>query len=359
MPVPPRTPSRSTIPQSTGQNYGSGPSPSSRQVVYAPPAPQKVAPQNPQFDFLALAREMASLQNQQLDRQTQANRPNINTPFGHQSWTQDANGNWSLQSGFAPGMQGAADALMKEFGGYAGKPFDFNAGRQEAEDALYSRQMMRLNPEFQTREAQMQAQLGAAGYSPASSAYRAATKDLAAERVGAGEAARLNAIAGGGAEAARNFGMQMQARQMPLMQLGQMHGLTGAPGFHAAGQGQGPNLLGAAQMGTGFDLQRQQMAMQKAMQDQASGADWASGAMGLAGSILPFLMFSDERLKRDVVRLESGPLPGVPWATWEYRFAPGRRHVGVIAQDLVKVRPEAVVRGPGGFLMVDYSFLAE
>jgi hypothetical protein len=52
-------------------------------------------------------------------------------------------------------------------------------------------------------------------------------------------------------------------------------------------------------------------------------------------------------------------IPGVPFASWEWKDAPGTRHRGVIAQDLEKVRPDLVIKDAGGIRFVNDVGLAE
>lgn len=63
---------------------------------------------------------------------------------------------------------------------------------------------------------------------------------------------------------------------------------------------------------------------------------------------------SDRRLKRDVVKL--GEWGGLGVYAYRYLWSP-LRHVGVMAQEVLKVKPEAVIHHPAGFLMVDYGRL--
>lgn len=74
-------------------------------------------------------------------------------------------------------------------------------------------------------------------------------------------------------------------------------------------------------------------------------------ALGAGASALG--MFSDERLKSDIVKVGTHPL-GV--GVYEYNIF-GRRERGVLAQEVQRVRPEAVYEHPSGFLMVDYGAL--
>jgi hypothetical protein len=58
-------------------------------------------------------------------------------------------------------------------------------------------------------------------------------------------------------------------------------------------------------------------------------------------------------LKRDIVRIGTHPL-GIGLYEFSYIGRRGR-HTGVMAQEVLTVRPEAVLTGPEGFYMVDYS----
>ena len=64
---------------------------------------------------------------------------------------------------------------------------------------------------------------------------------------------------------------------------------------------------------------------------------------------------SDRRLKQDVKRV--GALPnGLPIYSFRYNWG-GPTFVGVMAQDVLRVMPDAVVTGSDGFYRVDYEML--
>jgi hypothetical protein len=64
---------------------------------------------------------------------------------------------------------------------------------------------------------------------------------------------------------------------------------------------------------------------------------------------------SDRRLKRDIVQV--GTLPsGIHLYEFNYIWG-GPRYVGVMAQDVLKVMPEAVIIDQYGFYRVDYSMI--
>ena len=74
--------------------------------------------------------------------------------------------------------------------------------------------------------------------------------------------------------------------------------------------------------------------------------------IGAAGSAVGGWMFSDERLKTDKKVIGETP-GGTDVYSYRYKGSP-MMQTGVMAQDLKKKQPEAVRKGPGGFLQVDY-----
>jgi len=74
--------------------------------------------------------------------------------------------------------------------------------------------------------------------------------------------------------------------------------------------------------------------------------------MAMAGaSLYKMGAFSDRRLKSNIVRIGDHPL-GI--GIYAYDIF-GRRDVGVMADELFHVKPEAVMRHQSGYLMVDYG----
>jgi hypothetical protein len=75
------------------------------------------------------------------------------------------------------------------------------------------------------------------------------------------------------------------------------------------------------------------------------------GAIVAGGSVT----LSDRRLKRDVT-LVARRADGIN--LYRYRYLLGeQRFVGVMAQEVKAIRPDAVVSNPDGFLAVDYARL--
>ncbi len=81
------------------------------------------------------------------------------------------------------------------------------------------------------------------------------------------------------------------------------------------------------------------------------------GAMDYAmqAGMMYSMMKSDERLKTEIERFPIDFSPGIPMASWKWK-ATGMPSVGVIAQDVEKVMPAAVIE-VGGYKVVNYAML--
>ena len=154
----------------------------------------------------------------------------------------------------------------------------------------------------------------------------------------------------GNTAAQQALAQQMALRGIPLNELNAIR--TGSqmtsPVFPTYGQQQtvpGPNFSGATAAQGTWDqgLYNQQVGQQNEM---------TKGLFSLGSAAAP-LMFSDSRLKSNVERVGTHPL-GI--GIYEYDIF-GRREIGVMAQELLPVMPEAVLQHPSGYLMVDYGRL--
>lgn len=87
-----------------------------------------------------------------------------------------------------------------------------------------------------------------------------------------------------------------------------------------------------------------------------TAANVASG-VGAAGSLamMAFMIFSDRRIKTDIKKIGESD-SGFPLYTFRYKGeSPMARHIGLMAQDVEKDLPEAVLHTPGGIKVVDYG----
>jgi hypothetical protein len=316
----------------------------------------KSAPPPPDFQGIA-------------QQQSQANRPNISTPFGQQTWTTGPDGKPQMQTGFSGGLGAAADGLQAQAAGMA-SPMDWSqfgplddgsAAREQAINSAYTQATSRLDPQWQQRESQMRTQLANQGLDPNSEAARGANMQMGQQRNDAYTGAMASAIQQGTAAQAATFGQNMAARQQaiaealrkrgqPISELQQMQGLLSMPGYN-----QDNSSLAAAGMQANYGLQSAQMQNQMWGDIIGAGGQLAASAPALFG-------LSDARAKTDIQPLGVDALPGVPFVEWTYRPEVGlgaARHMGVLAQDLARVSPRHVRARPDGLLEVDYSFLNE
>jgi hypothetical protein len=142
----------------------------------------------------------------------------------------------------------------------------------------------------------------------------------------------------------------------PQQQLAAQLGLLGETPMLTNSQGQSnttysPSLLSSIGQGVGIA---------GSLFGVPSGGGGVLG--GVSNAANPFMSYlasmSDERSKENVVTI-GRDAKGRRWVEFSYRNDP-TRHIGVMAQEVQKTDPEAVVEHPIlGLLMVDYAKLAE
>ncbi|MGO7870159.1 tail fiber domain-containing protein [Rhizobium leguminosarum] len=85
------------------------------------------------------------------------------------------------------------------------------------------------------------------------------------------------------------------------------------------------------------------------------GGSGSSGSSGSSSSSSSSGGWSDRRLKTDIRRLGTSA-EGIPVYAFRYIWG-GPLFVGTMAQDLLAIRPEAVIETASGYYMVDYDKL--
>lgn len=417
-----------------------------------PPAP----------DYTAAAQAQAASSKEVTNMQNWANRPDQFNPWGSVTWNSQAVRDpatgqmvtrWSQNTSLDPNLQGALDSqidmqrgrsdlansLMNRVQGEFGQPMDWSrfgsqvqgpqterldpttrgvAGlnfqdlpgvssgadaRARAEDAIYRSATSRLDPQWERRQQSMEVDLANRGITRGSEAYSRAMQDFNQGRNDAYQQALLGAITGGGAEAQRDFGMDLSRRQQlagerttagqfDLGREQQQFGQQMQAGAFNFGQGmqasQYANQLRQQQIAEemqrrGFTLNEMNSLMtgQQVQAPQFQSFNTAAAAqpvnyMGAAqnqyqaaldkqnlqaglfnnllggASQLGMFAFSDRRLKTDIVRVGVHPRG---FGIYRYRFiGESLPRLGVIAQEVRKHAPE-LVRVNEGLLMVDYG----
>lgn len=258
-----------------------------------------------------------------------------------------------------------------------------DAVRSRVENALYNRSTARLDPQWQQRDEKTRSDLVAQGFTAGDEGYDRAMQNEAMARNDAYGTARDNAIAGGGAEQSREFGMNLAQGNFANAAQGQ--GFTQAMGNANLGNQQHDqafsedaylrglplNEFNSLRSGAMYQMPTFQpysgsqvqpgpyfqggLAQGQFGMDQynagvnSQNAQMATlGQLGMAGA----MYFSDSRLKTKSKIV--GKLPsGLPLWEFEYIFEPGVKRVGVMADDVELVFPAAVVQA-GHYKMVDY-----
>lgn len=213
-------------------------------------------------------------------------------------------------------------------------------------DAAFKAIMARLQPDYQRREEELRTRLANQGIAAGSDAYGKEYDLMTRAR----NDAELQAAA-----MAEDLAMKQRAnylqeqsflqdRPLNLINALRSGSQVALPQFQAyfnQATTKGPDYMQAASM----DYQG---ALNSYNADRAADAS----TMGAIGSML--MMISDIRLKRDIVRI--GTHKGLGVGVYLYRIF-GRAQIGVIAQELERVLPSAVITLRNGFKAVNYGAL--
>lgn len=270
---------------------------------------------------------------------------------------------------------------------------EFTADRQRTEEALFSR----LNPKLQQDRAALETQLSNQGIKLGSAAFDRAMGNFGQQS----NDARMAAILASGQEQSRladlarqSAGFTNNARQQGFaenLQAANFGNSAMMDQYNAALSGRAQNMQEAFALdnqpinkamalasGTqvanpqfqAFNSARipttdnagiiqayDQAQMQRWQAEEQGRQNMFGGLMGMGGKIgaaaLP-LMFSDERLKENIEKV--GKLDGHSLYRYNYK-GNDKEHIGVMAQEVEKKRPDAVHKTAGGVRMVDYGAL--
>lgn len=211
------------------------------------------------------------------------------TPNVNQSMQQAPELNTNLGQGAGQVQRGLDFGGVQDVEGSGGQ-------RQRAEDAIYQSATSRLDPQWQKQQQDMQTDLANRGISVNSEAYSRAMEDFQRGKTDAYQQANMAAITGGGAEAQRNYGMDIGLRQQQVGEIGQQGQFGNAAQQQAYAQrlagGQASNEAMQSQFGMGAQARQQQLGAQQAafgmgsdargQQLQAQQAAFGFGAQGRA-----------------------------------------------------------------------------
>lgn len=232
---------------------------------------------------------------------------------------------------------------------------DFTADR----DAVVQTLIERNRPQMEQQRAKLETQLANQGIMPGSDAFKKRMDDLGRQE----NDFRLSAINAGGTEQNRLFGLGTQARQQAISErslqrsqpINEYATLLGLGGQVQAPQAsfQPPQLANTDVMGPMNAQYQGQLANWNA-QNQSRNSTMG-GLFGLGGSIagaLPWASLSDIRLKEDIKYI--GIEKGFPIYHFRYKSDPDTVYRGVMAQDVMLTRPDAI-SWDGDYMKVSYD----
>ncbi len=265
-------------------------------------------------------------------------------------------------------LGGLGEQGAKSLQGIVGTSVDFSGAPQtgnydDTRKKVIDAYMGRANEDYAKQSDTARSNLIAAGIRPGTKAYADNQQMIERSKNDAYQQAEIQ----GGNAASQAYTMdadrrrqaiseQLAQRQTPLNEINAL--LSGSqvsnPFAIPTAQGQVPQAapLFAAQNAAG------QYGTDVYNQQAAQAGNLQSGLFGLGGSALMGMAMSDRRTKRNVHRIGMHAL-GIGIYSFRYRKRQwGNGHfVGVMADEVLKVRPEAVVRLPNGYLAVDYGRL--
>ena len=280
-----------------------------------------------------------------------------------------------------PSFQGAVDrtgfaplATMNDLSDYATR----------SEGAYYDRAMSRLQPSMDMQRTSLHTDLINSGLPVGSEAYNNSMAQLGLQQNDQMQGLAQSSIAEGQrmrqglageaqsmrqsqlAEASMMREMQNQARAQGLadtllerrLPMEELATLTGSPSIGSAGMGiatTGLNVPGTS-IAPPPIMQAAGMAGSDASNRYASEMQGYGSRMNALGNIAGgFAAASDKTLKENIVKVGQSP-SGFNVYEWNYLWSP-ERFRGVIAQEVQKIKPKAVLSNIFGHLLVDYSKL--
>ena len=329
-------------------------------------------------DYTGAAAQQGQASKEVTNMQTWANRPTLKTPWGSQTWTPSAQtdpatgqpvtgweGNISLnpeqqaaldsQNRVTAGRSSTAEGLLGQVASATKEPFNW-AGMpkapgsiEDAQKSAYERMAAMVEPGRTQQGQALNARLLASGLPENSEAWNRSQAGQQNNWTQENKSMLSQAGAEGRADVASQTGLRQQAiaeeaqrRGMSLNELNAL--LTGQQVNMPAGMGQAPNTTAGAATPANY------LGAATAQGQNPGGTNWGSAIGGIGQVAGAAAMFSDRRLKRNVVPLGDG------WYEFEYIWGGGKQ-VGVMAQELLATRPDLVHRHSSGYLMVNYAAL--
>ena len=337
------------------------------------------APPPPAPDYRGAAAEQGAANKEAAIAAARLNNPNVNNPYGTQTWTEGATAEDrpTMTQTLSPEQQSLYDKqvqskeLLADLGiqganslqGVVGKGLDLTGAPagggsyDSTRNSVISAMMGRADEDYGKQRDEANSSLIAAGIRPGTKAYDDRMQMIERSRNDARNLAESSA----GNAASQAFTMDTQRRkdsiaellaqrQTPLNEINAlMSGSQVSNPFAVPGAAQNTNIapapiFGAAQAQYGANADAYNA--QNAQSNSFTNGLFSLGAAGV-------MKYSDRRLKSNITRIGTHKL-GI--GIYEYDIF-GKREIGVMAQELIGVMPEAVTMHDSGFMQVNYGML--
>jgi hypothetical protein len=298
------------------------------------------------------------------------NRINQSSPFGSITYSQsgtDPNSGapiYSQQTSLSPQMQqlldsqvgaqqGISNAISGAIGRLPNDPFNPNIDVGDIRQRSFDSQMATLAPKFEEGWRNLETTMSDRGIPIGAEIWNNENNRFDTARDSSILAASRQADLDASNEYQRQYGNAMTEYNLPLQQLSALMGNSQGvqnPTFSpfATSQAAGTDVSGNVWNAYNADLQNSQN-----QQSALMGGLLGLGKLGV--SAYSAGMFSDIRLKRDIKRIGE-MASGLPIYSYRYVWS-DEPQIGVMAQEALRVKPEAVMLHPSGYLMVNYGLL--
>lgn len=321
----------------------------------------------PPPDYAGAAKETAAGNLEAAQQATKANRINTYTPYGNLTYAQDPNDpdKWTSTVSLSPtgqalldqqnktslGLGNLQDAATARVGATLGSPmpsaYDPTKATNNAADLISGR----LLPQQQRDRADLETQLANQGIMPGSEAYTRAMDQIGRDQNDARQQAQLQGITLGQSQQGQQYAQEVANRNMPMNELNAIR--TGAqvtnPTFQQSPQQ--ATTSGADMLGAANGLNQYNLGLYNSKVGQQNALLGTAGQLGGAAALM---YFSDARLKTNIKRIGTHDSLGI--GIYSYiKF--GRPEIGVLAQELEAVKPDAVHVHESGYKMIDLGAL--
>jgi hypothetical protein len=284
-------------------------------------------------------------QNAALQNQIQAasmSQYGMSSPFGSVNWTGNfADGTRQMNVNLSPFEQQKLDSAQNMLPTLNSLYGDSAAKR--AEDAVYSNFENRFNEQFKQDDANLHDKLINQGIPVGSDAYNKALKAQAQNQ----NDARLQA-----ANQATLTGSQTKSNELSnaLSLFGNMQNINNPMSSYMPG-------IGTNNFQSTYDQAYNSQLANYQQDQQNKNGMWLAGGNILGGLGAAAIAASDARIKENIV-----PVGRLFNGLTVYRFnfkGDNVPQIGLIAQEVAEVMPEAVVEGEDGLLGVDYEMATQ